>query len=65
MPWVKLKPAPKGRVDPGQLRAGIRMEMEHTGDRKAAEIIARQHLHEHRDYYRALTVMEKFLKGKG
>jgi hypothetical protein len=41
------------------------MEMEHTGDRKAAEIIARQHLHEHRDYYRALTVMEKFLKGKG
>ena len=64
MTWVRLKPAPKGRVDPVQLRAGIRMEMEHVYSRKDAELIARHHLAEHPDYYRALKVMEKFLKSR-
>jgi hypothetical protein len=62
MPWVKLKPAPKGRVDPGQLRAGIRIELEHTRDRKAAEIIAKHHLAESKFYYEALKIMERELE---
>lgn len=61
MPWVRLKPAPKGRVDPRQLRAGIKVELEHTGDRQAAEIIARQHLIESKYYYIALKIMEREL----
>lgn len=48
---VKLKEPPKENVDPKELEKGIAVELEHTKDRKAAEIIARQHLHEDPKYY--------------
>lgn len=38
-------------VDPEQLRKGIKVEMEHTTDRKTAKEIAMDHLTEHPRYY--------------
>lgn len=40
--------------DPRQLRAGMRVEREHTPDRRLARCIAMDHLTEHPDYYRRL-----------
>lgn len=51
---AKLKNPPKGDFDPVQLEKGIKIEMEHTNDRKTAEIIAKQHLSERPDYYQRL-----------
>jgi len=55
---------PYGRYDQGQLRAGIRVEMEHTNDPRIAREIATDHLAEQvlrggrQDYYTRLWRME-------
>lgn len=41
-----------------QLAMGIRVEMEHTGDREIAKRIAKDHLMEIPDYYTRLHKME-------
>lgn len=41
-------------VDPKQLAAGIRVELEHTPSRRVACEIALDHLAEHRNYYTRL-----------
>lgn len=57
---VKLKNPPKGKYDPTELEKGIKVEMEHTKNRQAAEVIAKQHLDERPDYYKKLkTCVEK------
>lgn len=58
-PIAKLKPAPRTKVHASELRKGIKIEMEHTKDRKTAEIIARHHLAELPDYYTRLIRMER------
>lgn len=45
---------PDSDFDPIQLRAGIRVEMEHTRDRRVAKEIAKAHLTERADYYKVL-----------
>lgn len=47
-----------------QLRAGTRIELEHTKSKRVAKMIAKAHLMEHPDYYRALRKMEAQLKKK-
>lgn len=42
-----------------ELKRGIKVEMEHTTDKKEAESIALQHLEEKPDYYRLLSKVEK------
>ena len=37
-----------------QLKIGIKVEMEHTGSKKMAKVIAMDHLTEHPDYYTKL-----------
>lgn len=62
-PRVSLRAMP--RLSPAarrQLARGTRVEMEHTGDRKAARLIAAQHLAESPRYYAALAKMEKGLR---
>lgn len=55
-PWVKLKPAAK--VPKHLLARGIKVEMEHTGSKRAARVIASQHIAEDRDYYKKLATIE-------
>lgn len=45
-----------------QLEAGIKVEMEHTNDRKIAQEITMDHLTEDPDYYKKLKTMEKDIK---
>ncbi len=45
-----------------QLEKGIKVEMEHTTSKKVAKAIAKDHLFESPDYYRALEKMEKKLR---
>ena len=49
----------KKDVDSAQLKMGIRVEMEHTDDKKVAEEIAIDHLSETKDYYSKLKKVEK------
>jgi hypothetical protein len=50
-----LRPAPADRYfDPGSLRRGTHVEMEHTQDRYTAKQIAKHHLVEDPDYYTKL-----------
>ena len=49
---------PDSDFDPEQLKAGIKVELEHTSDRSKAEEIAKDHLTESPDYYKKLKVME-------
>lgn len=51
---AKLKNPPKDHFDPKELEKGIKIEMEHTNDRKTAEVIAKQHLKERPDYYKRI-----------
>lgn len=51
---ANLKTPPKGNFDPVELEKGIKIEMEHTKDKKTAETIAKQHLSERPDYYKRL-----------
>ena len=41
-----------------QLKAGIKVELEHTRDKQVAEIIASQHIDERPDYYQLLKKVE-------
>jgi len=52
-------PGKKEKVNSNQLSLGIKIEMEHTDDKKIAEKIARDHLAEMPDYYTHLKKMEK------
>ena len=45
-------------VDPKELKMGIKVEMEHTGDPELAKKIALDHLAELEDYYTRLKKME-------
>jgi len=51
-----MEPADPSKVDPKELKMGIKVEMEHTNDPKKAEKIALQHLAEDPKYYTKLTV---------
>lgn len=42
-----------------QLQMGMRVEMEHTSDKRIAREIAKDHLAEFPDYYTRLQAMEK------
>ena len=44
--------------DPEQLKAGIKVEMEHTNNKGVAEIITKAHLAEDPKYYTKLKKME-------
>lgn len=48
--------------DPRALKKGIRVEMEHTSDRKIATEIAMDHLEEHSNYYEVLEEAEREMK---
>jgi len=45
--------------DPQQLKAGIKVELEHTTNKGVAEIIAKHHLSDDPKYYIKLKKMEK------
>ena len=47
--------------DPKQLKAGTKVEMEHTGDSNKAKKIAMDHLAEDKDYYKDWDNKEKML----
>jgi len=49
---------PDSAFDPEQLKAGIKVELEHTTDRAKAKEIVKDHLTESADYYKKLKVME-------
>lgn len=49
---------PDSDFDPKQLKMGIKVELEHTGDRALAKEIAKDHLTEMPDYYTRLAKME-------
>lgn len=49
---------PDSAFDPVQLRAGIKVELEHTSDRAVAKEIAKDHLKEDPKYYIKLRKME-------
>jgi hypothetical protein len=57
------KSAGKTRVDYNKkwLEYGVKVEMEHTCDKKKAERVAMDHLEESPFYYRELSKMEKKL----
>ena len=50
---------PDSDFDPKALAEGVRVEMEHTTDRRIAKEIAKDHLTEDRHYYRKLATIEK------
>lgn len=49
---------PDRAFDPVQLRAGMRVEREHTTSKAAQKEISKDHLTEDKDYYKKLAVME-------
>lgn len=52
---------PDSDFNAGQLTAGMKVEEEHTKDKKATKEIAKDHLTEDKDYYKKLKKMEKSL----
>jgi len=56
--------SPDSDFDPEQLQKGTEIEMEHTGDKKIAKEIAKDHLVEYPKYYDHLKKMEKGLEKK-
>jgi len=52
-----ITPADPSKVDPKELKMGIKAEMEHTDDPKEAEVIALQHLAEDPRYYSKLKTL--------
>lgn len=61
----KMKKMPPDKeFNQTQLRAGTRIELEHTKNKSVAKTIAKAHLMEHPDYYKALRKMETQLKKK-
>lgn len=55
---------PDSMFDKKQLEKGIKVEMEHTNDKRIATEIAKDHLSEFQDYYKELEKMENKLKTK-
>ena len=47
---------PDWRFDPIQLAMGIKVELEHTNNRRIAKQIAKAHLNERKNYY---TILKK------
>lgn len=56
---------PDQDYEPYSLAQGIRVEMEHTDDENVAKMIAKDHLDEFPEYYRALKKMESGLRKAG
>jgi len=56
--YLKHWDVPDDKFDPDELAMGVEIELEHTGDRKIAEVIAKAHLLELPDYYTRLKKME-------
>ena len=56
---------PDQDYEPADLSEGIRVEMEHTDDENVAKMIAKDHLDEFAEYYRALKKMENSLRKAG
>jgi len=52
------KTKPDSAFQKAQLRAGVRVELEHTSSRRLAKEIAKHHLQEIPDYYTRLMRME-------
>jgi len=52
-----ITPADPSKVNPKELKMGIKVEMEHTDDPKEAEVIALQHLAEDPRYYSKLKTL--------
>jgi len=57
------KGAPKS-YDPSQIRAGMKIESEHSSDPDTQKKISKDHIAEYKDYYPALARMERMLKAK-
>lgn len=57
-----LSANPDSTYNKAELTKGIKTEMEHTNDKKVAKRIAKHHLDEHPNYYKALKKMELKLK---
>ena len=57
-----FRKVPNIKFDKRQVKAGIKVELEHTRSRKIAKVIAEHHLAESPLYYKALKKMEKRLK---
>lgn len=62
-PMLLLPDGEDGRPDdayhPGELKLGLQVEMEHTGDIRIARKISKDHLDEIKNYYSLLILMEK------
>jgi hypothetical protein len=56
---LKYGTAPDRQFNKAALKAGIKVETEHTNSRKVAKAIAKAHLKEMPDYYKKLKKMEK------
>ncbi len=62
---MKLKPVKPDRFyNEDQLRIGMKIETEHTNDKRIAKHIAKNHLDEFPTYYTELLKMEKKLEKK-
>lgn len=59
IPGGKADNLPDSDFDPDAIKAGIKVEMEHTDDPDLAREIAKDHLSERPDYYKKLAKMEK------
>lgn len=55
---------PSRKYNRRQLRMGVKVEREHTYNRRIAREIAKDHLEEHPRYYTYLARMERRLKKK-
>lgn len=62
IPGGKGDNRPDSDFDPKQLKAGVKIELEHTNDKDKAKEIAKDHLTESKDYYEKLIVMERKLE---
>lgn len=56
---AKKKGIAEKDVDPKELEMGIKVEMEHTNDKRIAKQIALDHLAEYKHYYSNLKKYEK------
>lgn len=59
---LKHSSDPDEDFDAEQLEAGIKVETEHTSNKWIQKAIAKAHLAEYPDYYKALAAMEEELK---
>jgi hypothetical protein len=64
IPGGLAKGRPDSDFDPAQIEKGIKVELEHTGDKEKAREIAKDHLTEIPDYYDRLDKMEGEAEGK-